>query len=88
MTSAAGMFQLRNVQGTFTNVNLTSTHTPPIAPFAVQENVHVTATGTPGINSLSNGEFLNSPVTTHPLATTPAGADCAATNNYPQGTTP
>jgi polygalacturonase len=76
-SSPAGMFQLRNVTGTFTNVNLTSTHSPPIAPFAVQENVQVTAAGTtPAI------------ATTGPLTTTPAGEVCAASNNYPLGTIP
>ncbi len=77
-----GTFLLRNVTGTFTNVNLTSTHSPPIPPWVVQENVQVTATGTPG---------LTSPVNTQPLTTTPAGATCATYppgNVYPIGFTP
>ena len=72
-TGANGTFQLRNMTGTFTNVNLTSTHSPPIPPWVVQENVQVTATGTPG---------LTSPVNTQPLTTTPPGATCAT---YPPG---
>jgi len=68
--------------GTFNNVNMTSTQSPPIPAWIVQENVQVTATGTPG---------LTSPVDTPPLATTPAGATCAAFppgNVYPIGYTP
>ena len=72
-SGAPGTFQLRNMTGTFTNVNLTSTHSPPIPPWVVQENVQVTATGTPG---------LTSPVNTQPLTTTPPGATCAT---YPPG---
>jgi len=45
-TLPAGMFQLRNVTGTFTNVKLTSTHAPAIAPWAEQENVQVKTAGT------------------------------------------
>jgi polygalacturonase len=78
-TGANGTFLLRNMTGTFTNVTMTSTHSPPIPGWVVQENVHVTATGTPG---------LTSPVNTHPLTTTPPGADCAASNTYPIGTIP
>jgi polygalacturonase len=71
----AGMFQLRNVTGTFTNVTLTSTHSPsPIAPWAQQENVQVTTAGTT--------PPLPFPAGTPPLATTPAGALCAT---YPPG---
>ncbi len=81
-STAPGTFQLRNMTGTFTNVHLTSTHSPPIPIWAVQENVHVTATGTPG---------LTSPVNTPPLTTTPPGAPCAPYppgNVYPIGYTP
>jgi hypothetical protein len=77
-----GTFVLRNMTGTFTNVTTTSTASPPIPPWAVQENVQVTATGTPG---------LSSPVNTPPLTTTPPGAPCATYppgNVYPIGYTP
>jgi polygalacturonase len=48
-----GTFLLRNMTGTFTDVNMTSTHSPaPIPAWVVQENVQVTATGTtPGLTS-------------------------------------
>jgi polygalacturonase len=73
---APGTFQLRNMTGTFTNVNLTSTHSPPIAPWAVQENVIATETGgTPFTGGVSS-------VDTPPLTTTPPGAPCAP---YPPG---
>ncbi len=81
-TGANGTFQLRNMTGTFTNVNMISTHAPPIPAWVVQENVQVTATGTPG---------LSSPVNTPPLPTTPPGATCATYppgNVYPIGFTP
>jgi polygalacturonase len=77
-----GTFVLRNMTGTFTNVTTTSTASSPIPPWAVQENVQVTATGTPG---------LTSPVNTPPLTTTPPGAPCAPYppgNVYPIGFTP
>jgi polygalacturonase len=77
-----GTFLLRNMTGTFTNVNMTSTHSPPIPPWVVQENVQVSATGTPG---------LTSPIDTPPLTTTPPGAPCAPFppgNVYPLGYTP
>jgi hypothetical protein len=75
----AGMFQLRNVTGTFTNVNLTSTHSPPIAPWAEQENVQVATAGTtPAMPFPYTGPGTG----TGPLATTPAGATCAT---YPPG---
>jgi polygalacturonase len=77
-----GTFVLRNMTGTFTNVTTTSTASSPIPPWAVQENVQVTATGTPG---------LTSPVNTPPLTTTPPGAPCATYppgNVYPIGYTP
>lgn len=81
----AGMFQLRNVTGTFTNVNLTSTHSPPIAPWAEQENVQVKTAGTtPPLPFPYTGPGTG----TGPLATTPPGAVCAASNNYPIGTIP
>jgi len=69
-TTTTGI-QLRNMTGTFTNV--TSTPKAGDPPWVVQENVQVTATGTPG---------LTSPVNTPPLTTTPPGAPCAA---YPPG---
>ena len=81
-TGAAGTFLLRNMTGTFNNVNMTSTHSPPIPPWVVQENVQVTATATPG---------LASSVNTLPLTTTPPGAPCAPYppgNVYPIGYTP
>jgi polygalacturonase len=78
-SGAPGTFQLRNMTGTFTNVTMTSTHSPAIPAWVVQENVHVTATGTPG---------LTSPISTPPLTTTPAGAPCAASNTLPLGTIP
>jgi hypothetical protein len=77
-----GTFVLRNMTGTFTNVTTTSTAASPIPAWAVQENVQVTATGTPG---------LTSPVNTPPLTTTPPGAPCATYppgNVYPIGFTP
>jgi polygalacturonase len=77
-----GTFVLRNMTGTFTNVTTTSTASSPIPAWAVQENVQVTATGTPG---------LTSPVNTPPLTTTPPGAPCATYppgNVYPIGYTP
>jgi polygalacturonase len=81
----AGMFQLRNVTGTFTNVNLTSTSSPPIGPWAEQENVQVKTAGTtPALPYPYTGPGTG----TGPLATTPAGATCAASNNYPIGYTP
>ncbi len=79
---ANGTFQLRNMTGTFSNVNMTSTRVPPIPAWVVQENVQVTATGTPG---------LISPVNTPPLTTTPLGAPCAPYppgNVYPIGSFP
>ena len=83
-TLSAGMFQLRNVTGTFTNVNLTSTHSPPIAAWAEQENVQVTTAGTtPPLPFPYTGPGTG----TGPLATNPPGAVCA-TNNYPLGTIP
>jgi polygalacturonase len=75
-SGATGAFQLRNMTGTFTNVNITSSHSPAIPPFVVQENVQVTAKGTPG---------LTSPVDTAPLTTTPPGANCG---RYALGSTP
>ncbi len=81
----AAMFQLRNVTGTFTNVTLTSTHSPARAPWAEQENVQVTTAGTtPAMPFPYTGSGTGTP----PLATTPAGAYCAASNNYPLGTVP
>jgi hypothetical protein len=75
----AGMIQLRNVTGTFTNVNLTSTHSPPIAPWAQQENVQVTTAGTtPALPYPYTGPGTG----TGPLTTTPAGAYCQP---YPPG---
>jgi polygalacturonase len=68
-----GTFLLRNMTGTFTNVNMTSTHSPPIPAWVVQENVQATSTGTLGLASSIN---------TPPLTTTPAGAPCAP---YPPG---
>ena len=81
-TGGDGTFVLRNMTGTFTNVTTTSTAAPTIPAWAVQENVQVTATGTPG---------LTSPVNTPPLTTTPPGAQCATFppgNVYPIGFTP
>ncbi len=84
----AGMFQLRNVTGTFTNVTLTSTHSPPIAPWAEQENVQVAIAGTtPAMPFPYTGPGTG----TGPLATTPPGAVCATFppgNVFPIGTTP
>jgi polygalacturonase len=72
----AGMFQLRNVTGTFTNVTLTSTHSPAILPWAEQENVQVTTAGTtPALPFPYTGPGTG----TQPLATTPPGAVCATT---------
>lgn len=75
-SGATGAFQLRNVTGTFTNVNITSTASSPIAPFVVQENVQVTSKGTPG---------LAATVDTPPLTTSPAGAPCGS---FAIGSTP
>ena len=84
-TLPAGMFQLRNVTGTFTNVTLNSTHSPKIAPWAQQENVQVTTAGTtPAMPFPYTGPGTG----TGPLATTPAGAVCASSNTYPLGTIP
>jgi len=71
-----GTFLLRHMTGTFTDVNMTSSLSPPAAPpaWVVQENVQVTATGTPG---------LTSPVNTPPLSTTTPVANPCAT--YPPG---
>ena len=77
-----GTFLLRNMTGTFTNVNMTSTHSPPIPAWVVQENVQATATGTPGLPPSIN---------TPPLTTTPQGIPCAAFppgNDYPIGFIP
>jgi len=75
----AGMFQLRNVTGTFTNVSLTSTHSPVIAPWAEQENVQVTTAGTtPALPYPYTGPGTG----TQPLNTNPHGATCAT---YPPG---
>ncbi len=71
-SGAPGTFQLRNMTGTFTNVTMTSTHSPAIPAWVVQENVQVTASGTPGLTTQ----------TTAPLNTTPMAAPCAA---YPPG---
>jgi len=80
-----GTFLLRNVTGTFNNVNLVSTASPAVPGWVVQENVIATATGgtpfSPGVTS----------VNTPPLATTPPGAPCAPYppgNVYPIGTIP
>jgi polygalacturonase len=73
-----GTFLLRNMTGSFNNVNMTSTHSPAIPAWVVQENVQATATGTPGLASSIN---------TPPLMTNPPGALCAP-NTYPIGTTP
>jgi polygalacturonase len=82
---ATGTFQLRNMTGTFNNVNLASTHSPAIAPWVVQENVIATETGgTPFPGAVTS-------VNTPPLTTTPPGAPCAAYppgNVYPIGFTP
>ncbi len=76
----AGMFQLRNVTGTFTNVNLTSTHSPAIAPWAEQENVQVTTAGTtPALPFPYTGPGTG----TGPLATTPPGAVCGTSPPAP-----
>jgi polygalacturonase len=81
----AGMFQLRNVTGTFTNVKLTSTRSPAVAPWAEQENVQVTTAGTtPAMPFPYTGPGTG----TGPLATNPPGAVCATSNNYPLGTIP
>ena len=81
-TLPAGMFQLRNVTGTFTNVTLTSTHAPPIAPWAEQENVQVTTAGTtPALPFPYTGPGTG----TGPLATTPPGAVCAASGQLSAG---
>jgi polygalacturonase len=73
---ATGAFQLRNMTGTFTNVNVTSSASSPVPPFVVQENVQLTAVHTPG---------LTSPINTPPLTTTPPGAPCG---RYALGSTP
>jgi polygalacturonase len=88
--STAG-FQLRNMTGTLTNVNITDTHSgSPI--FAVQENVNIGFTGTPGLpvaplspTSLNPYTSTSSTEVTSPLTTTPAGAPCG---RYALGTTP
>jgi len=73
---ANGTFQLRHMTGTFNNVNLTSTHSPPIPGWVVQENVIATETGgTPFPGGVTS-------VDTPPNATTPPGLPCAP---YPPG---
>ena len=90
MTAAApavgnGTFLLRNMTGTFNNVNLTSTRSPPVPGWVVQENVIATETGgTPFPGGVTS-------VATPPLATNPPGAPCAPYppgNVYPLGTIP
>jgi polygalacturonase len=80
-----GTFLLRNVTGTFTDVSLTSTFSPPVPGWIVQENVIATATGgTPFAGGVTS-------VNTPPLATTPPGVQCAPYppgNVYPIGTIP
>jgi polygalacturonase len=73
---ANGTFQLRNMTGTFDNVNLISTRSPAIPGWVVQENVMATATG--GTPFPGGATSVNTP----PLATDPPGAPCAA---YPPG---
>ena len=75
-TIGNGSFLLRNMTGTFNNVTMTSTHSPPIPAWVVQENVQATSSGTPGLPASIN---------TPPLATTPAGAPCGP-NTLPIGT--
>jgi len=73
---ANGTFQLRNMTGTFNNVNVTSTHSPPIPGWVVQENVIASETGgTPFPGDVTS-------VNTPPLVTDPPGAPCAS---YPPG---
>jgi hypothetical protein len=73
-SNATAGFQLRNMTGTFTNVNITDTHSgTPM--YAVQENVNITGMNSPGLTTQVSS----------PLATTPAGAPCAA---IPTGTIP
>jgi len=73
---ANGTFQLRNMTGSFNNVNLTSTRSPAIPSWVVQENVIATETG----GSPFPGGVTS--VNTPPLATNPPGAPCAP---YPPG---
>jgi polygalacturonase len=90
-SNATAGFQLRNMTGTLTNVNITDTHSgSPI--FAVQENVNIGFTGTPGLpvaplspTSLNPYTSTSSTEVTSPLTTTPAGAPCG---RYALGTTP
>jgi hypothetical protein len=90
--STAG-FQLRNMTGTLTNVNITDTHSGTTPKFAVQENVNIGFTaGTPGLpvtplspTSLNPYTLTSSTEVTSPLTTTPAGAPCG---RYALGTTP
>jgi polygalacturonase len=82
---ANGTFQLRNMTGTFNNVNVISTRSPPIPGWVVQENVIATETG----GTLFPGGLTS--VNTPPLVTTPPGAPCAPYppgNVYPIGTVP
>jgi polygalacturonase len=80
-----GTFLLRNVSGTFTNVNLTSTRSPAVPGWVVQENVIATETGgTPFAAGVTS-------VITPPLVTNPRGAQCLPYppgNVYPIGTIP
>ena len=80
-----GTFLLRNVTGTFSGVNLISTHSPAVPGWIVQENVIATETG--GTPFAAGVTSVNTP----PLATTPPGAQCLPYppgNVYPIGTTP
>jgi polygalacturonase len=74
-SNAAAGFQLRNMTGTFTNVNVTNTRTGAPA-YAVQENVDISSMASPGLPTQ----------VTPPLATAPAGAPCG--RNAPGGSVP
>jgi hypothetical protein len=73
-SNASAGFQLRNMTGTFTNVNITNTRSGAPA-YAVQENVNITAVKSPGLTTQ----------VTSPLGTNPAGAPCG---RYPVGAIP
>jgi polygalacturonase len=82
-TNSTAGFQLRHMQGTFTNVTVTDTHGGTTPNWLVQENVNLTTTGSPGLAGTVATASL--PVTIPPL---PASTPAAPCGRYPLGTTP
>jgi polygalacturonase len=69
-TIGNGTFLLRNMTGTFTNVNLFSSHLPAIPAWVVQENVIASESG----GTLFPGNVTS--VNTPPLPLNPTGVPC------------